>query len=98
MTLSGRKEITLSEHPSALRDAVPKPSFRFQLGEPVDHRGIVLAPLFPLRDPVARYATLDDALARGLEITEINPILDDKNATARVARDLVLSALGKAVL
>jgi arginase len=34
----------------------------------------------------------------GLEVTEINPILDDKNATARVARDLVLSALGKAVL
>ena len=73
MTPSGQEEITLSEQPSALRDAVPKPSFRFQLGEPVDHRGIVLAPLFPLRDPVARYATLDDALARGLEITEIGP-------------------------
>ena len=71
MTLSGQEEITLSEQPSALRDAVPKPSFRFQLGEPVDHRGIVLAPLFPLRDPVARYATLDDALTRGLEITEV---------------------------
>lgn len=34
----------------------------------------------------------------GLEITEINPILDNQNATARVAVDLVLSALGKAVL
>lgn len=34
----------------------------------------------------------------GLEITEINPILDNHNATARVAVDLVLSALGKAVL
>ncbi len=34
----------------------------------------------------------------GLEITEINPILDHHNATARAAVDLVLSALGKAVL
>jgi arginase len=34
----------------------------------------------------------------GLEITEINPIFDNQNATARAARDLVLSALGKAVL
>jgi hypothetical protein len=47
--------------------------FPFQVGEPVDHRGIVLAPLFPLRAPVARYETLDDALARGLEITEVGP-------------------------
>ena len=36
----------------------------------MEHRGIVLAPLFPLRNPVARYVTLDDALARGLTITE----------------------------
>ena len=34
----------------------------------------------------------------GLEMTEINPILDRENATARVAVDLALSALGKAVL
>jgi len=34
----------------------------------------------------------------GLEITEINPILDNQNATARVAVDLVLSALGKGIL
>jgi len=34
----------------------------------------------------------------GLEVTEINPILDNQNATARVAVDLVLSALGKSVL
>ncbi|MBK7877211.1 MAG: arginase [Planctomycetes bacterium] len=34
----------------------------------------------------------------GLEVTEINPILDNQNTTARVAVDLVLSALGKAVL
>ncbi|MFN0006759.1 MAG: arginase [Planctomycetota bacterium] len=34
----------------------------------------------------------------GLEMTEINPILDDRNATAKAAVDLALSALGKAVL
>ena len=34
-----------------------------QIGEPVEHRGIVVAPLFPRRDPVAAYVTLDEALA-----------------------------------
>ena len=33
-----------------------------QIGEPVEHRGIVVAPLFPHRDPVAAYVTLDEAL------------------------------------
>jgi ARG and Rhodanese-Phosphatase-superfamily-associated Protein domain len=42
----------------------------FQLGEPVKHRGIIVAPLFPRRDPVARYLTLDEALPQGLRITE----------------------------
>ena len=42
----------------------------FQLGEPVEHRGIVVTPLFPRRDPVASYVTLDEALPRGLRITE----------------------------
>lgn len=42
----------------------------FQVGDPVERRGIALAPLFPLRNPVARYVMLDDALARGLTITE----------------------------
>jgi ARG and Rhodanese-Phosphatase-superfamily-associated Protein domain len=42
----------------------------FQLGEPVEHRGIVVTPLFPRRDPVAAYVTLDEALPRGLQITE----------------------------
>jgi hypothetical protein len=41
-----------------------------QLGEPVEHRGIVICPLFPRRDPVADYLTLDEALARGLRIAE----------------------------
>ena len=34
----------------------------------------------------------------GLEMTEINPILDTRNATARAAVELVLSALGKVIL
>jgi hypothetical protein len=44
----------------------------FQLGEPVEHRGIVVAPLFPRRNPAADYATLDDALPQGLRITEVD--------------------------
>lgn len=34
----------------------------------------------------------------GLEMTEINPILDDRNRTAEVAVELILSALGKRTL
>jgi hypothetical protein len=41
-----------------------------QIGEPVAHRGIVVAPLFPLRNPGADYVTLDEALPRGLRIAE----------------------------
>ncbi len=44
----------------------------FQLGDPIEHRGIVVTPLFPARDPVASYITLDEALPRGLTITEID--------------------------
>jgi hypothetical protein len=43
-----------------------------QVGEPVEHRGIVVAPLFPRRDPVAEYVTLDEALARGLRVREVD--------------------------
>jgi arginase len=34
----------------------------------------------------------------GIEMTEINPILDERNRTAEVAVELVLSALGKRIL
>jgi arginase len=34
----------------------------------------------------------------GLEITELNPILDEKNRTAEVAVELILSAMGKRIL
>jgi hypothetical protein len=50
----------------------PTTPFTFQLGDPVEHRGIVITPLFPARDPVAAYITLDEALPRGLSITEIS--------------------------
>ena len=63
----------MSEQTHAVREPPPHPTFTFQLGEPVEHRGVVVAPLFPCRDPIARYATLDDALARGFEITETGP-------------------------
>ena len=43
-----------------------------QLGDPVEHRGIVIAPLFPKRDPVADYVTLDEALSSGLTIREVD--------------------------
>jgi hypothetical protein len=43
-----------------------------QLGDPIEHRGIVVTPLFPRRDPVAAYITLDEALPRGLRIAEID--------------------------
>ncbi len=43
-----------------------------QLGDAVEHRGVVLAPLFPRRSPVADYATLEDALPLGLRIDEVS--------------------------
>jgi hypothetical protein len=43
-----------------------------QLGEAVEHRGVVIVPLFPTRDPACKYVTLDEALPGGLTITEID--------------------------
>ncbi len=43
-----------------------------QLGDPVEHRGIVITPLFPRRAPQAAYLTLDEALPLGLRVTEID--------------------------
>jgi hypothetical protein len=45
---------------------------RFQPGEARRHRGILVAPLFPRHDPVAEYLTLDEALAGGLRIREVD--------------------------
>jgi hypothetical protein len=44
----------------------------FQLGDPLEHRGIVITPLFPLRDPVAQYVTLDEALPLGFRVREVS--------------------------
>ena len=43
-----------------------------QLGDPREHRGVVVTPLFPRRTPVASYLTLEQALPRGLAITEVS--------------------------
>ena len=40
----------------------------------------------------------ETGLLLGLEMTEINPILDERNRTAEVAVDLALSAMGKRIL
>ncbi|MBK8250210.1 MAG: arginase [Gemmatimonadetes bacterium] len=34
----------------------------------------------------------------GLDIVEVNPVLDERNRTAEIARELILSALGKRIL
>jgi hypothetical protein len=44
----------------------------FQMGDAVEHRGVVVFPLFPRRDPVAEYIPLDEALPRGLLVREVN--------------------------
>jgi len=43
-----------------------------QLGDPVEHRGIVIAPLFPRRTPEAAYVTLELALPLGFRVEEIS--------------------------
>jgi hypothetical protein len=43
-----------------------------QLGEPVEHGGIVIAPLFPRRTPVAQYVTVEKALPLGLRVKEVS--------------------------
>jgi len=67
----------------------------FQIGGHAEHRGIVVAPLYPRRDPVAVYLALDEALARGLRIREtsesgsvpellvVNPLSDPRPPVRR---------------
>jgi hypothetical protein len=43
-----------------------------QLGEPVEHRGMVIVPLFPRGDAEVEYLTLEDALPLGFRIEEID--------------------------
>lgn len=50
----------------------PSPRETLQLGEPVAHRGVVVAPLFPRHTPKAVYTTLDQAAPKGLRVTEVD--------------------------
>jgi arginase len=34
----------------------------------------------------------------GIDVVEVNPVLDEKNRTAEIACELILSALGKRIL
>lgn len=43
-----------------------------QLGEPVERRGLVVAPLFPRCRPSAEYVTLEEAVPHGLRISEVD--------------------------
>lgn len=43
-----------------------------QLGDPVEHQGVAIAPLFPRREPVAEYLTLEDAIPLGLVVSELD--------------------------
>jgi arginase len=40
----------------------------------------------------------ESGLAHSLEVVEVNPILDERNETAKLAVDLVASALGARIL
>ncbi len=47
---------------------------------------------------LAMEAVAEAGIVGSLEFTEINPILDEKNRTAELAVELILSALGKTIL
>src|SRR5919201_1506262 len=64
---------------------------RLQLGDPIEHRGIVIAPLFPRVDPKADYITLEEALPLGFRITEVD-------AAGSVPELLAVNPLDKPVL
>jgi arginase len=40
----------------------------------------------------------DTGMVIGLDLVEVNPVLDERNRTAEVAAELLLSALGKRIL
>ncbi len=43
-----------------------------QRGEPVEHRGAIIAPLFPRARPRAEYLTLEEALPLGFRVSEVD--------------------------
>jgi hypothetical protein len=46
--------------------------FPIQLGDAVERRGVVIAPLFPRTDPRAEYLTLEQAVPLGFHVTELD--------------------------
>jgi hypothetical protein len=62
-----------------------------QLGEPVEHRGVVVAPLFPRLKPRAEYATLEEALPLGFRVAEVD-------AAGSVPELVAVNPLGSNVL
>ena len=48
------------------------PNHLIQLGDPVEHRGAVIAPLFPRLDPRADYLVLEQAVPLGFHVTEVS--------------------------
>src|SRR3954471_23236916 len=59
----------------------------FQLGQPQQAGAITMTPLFPLRDPVCDYVSLDEALAGGLDISEVDEAGDVGELAGRNALD-----------
>lgn len=49
-----------------------KLSSTIQIGDPVVHHGIVVAPLFPRQRPRADYITLEEAIPLGFRVTEVD--------------------------
>ncbi len=76
----------MSETTHAASTALP-----FAAGAPLEHRGIVIHPLFPVADPVAAYLTLDEALPLGLTISEVSD-------AGNVPKLAVANPLGERVL
>jgi hypothetical protein len=62
-----------------------------QLGDPVEHRGAVIAPLFPRQTPCAEYLTLEEAIPLGFRVAEVD-------ASGSVPELLVENPLDSAVL
>jgi len=50
----------------------PPQSLPFEIGDPSAHRGLALVPLFPTVDPQIDYIGLDEAVANGFALTEVD--------------------------
>lgn len=66
------------------------------VGTPVQG-GVTYREAHLVLEQIAAYNTEHDIL-RSLDLVEINPILDDRNKTAKLATELIASALGKRIL